>query len=428
MSLFQQKGMIIVIEGIIGVGKYANFLLDVLKSDECVKIYEMGKELDCLDCIYNLGVYYRKMNDPRYMDYFLIAAEKNDSKSADMVVDIYYTEKNDELYEKYLLKYLHLFPNKYANNLAMFYEDRKKFDLAEKYYLQAVNLDDESAMYNLGRYYQSQKRFSEMKKLYKRAIVKNETYSMYSLAYYYYRLGRYGKAKKYFKMYVHHSDECDGYNGLGNTYYQLGKYEKMRQNYNVAINRNYSPSMVEYADFLALTHLPNQPENRPENVMKYIQMAIDLGNITAMSRMGKIYEEKKDFVNAEKYFNMMVEHNSHRGYVRLAELAYIQEQYDLMVKNYELAIKNNVQVEINIPSSNVEAAIILTDMCLKNKIQLEYALTTFMSNIYQKLSDNLIEKYNKVLKNILMEDFNLKFRKLSVSKPVFKGFQDVKFE
>jgi hypothetical protein len=51
-----------------------------------------------------------------------------------------------------------------------------------------------------------------------------------------------------------------------------------------------------------------------------------------------------------------------------------------------------------------------------------------MSNIYHKLSDKLIEKYNKVLKNILMEDFNLKFRKLSVSKPVFKGFQDVKFE
>jgi hypothetical protein len=173
------------------------------------------------------------------------------------------------------------------------------------------------------------------------------------------------------------------------------------------------------------------------NAEKYYQMAADKGDIEAMNNLGCLYEEKKkDFPNAEKYYQMAADKGDAIALGNLANLYFeinskSKKSNALELSYKALEIANNEDIELNFIHVGIllwnekikEAILLMTDMLngplhneeniLNFSEALQYFLVFrqkhFLYNLFASNSE-WIDKYKPIYYALLheMQDEHLK--------------------
>lgn len=142
--------------------------------------------------------------------------------------------------------------------------------LVKKYFLIAIDQGHVLAMYNLAMFYVKNKEYANAEKYFLMAIDHGDVASMIQLADMYLYKYDYVDAEKYYLMAIAH-DSVEAMNKLGKLYM------------NDIVNTSLG--------------------------IKYHTMAAEKGMIESTSILAKYYEYKHDYVNAEKYYLLLIKEN-----------------------------------------------------------------------------------------------------------------------
>ena len=179
-------------DGNIGsINNLANYYLEIKNYTMVKKYYQMGIDLNYLECIINFGDYYRDIeNDYSEMKkIYNIGIDKNNTKCM-LRMGNYYNdiEINFSEMEKYYYMAFNQGDIEGMYQLAIYfkYSEKKNYNKMKKYFKLAVDQGCNESMYELGHYYQEiNKNYKLMKKYYNDAILEKNTKAMFSLGCYY---------------------------------------------------------------------------------------------------------------------------------------------------------------------------------------------------------------------------------------------------
>ena len=205
-----------------------------------------------------------------------------------------------------------------AYALAMFYYNRNDKEKSKIYLRQAANKKEGQAIYFLAKVYYKEKNWEELKKCQKQILEEKEIYRVkdYMKKDIEYMLGT-EKEKQYFNLieeankFVEKKDyekaekiflEAAKLNNEG--YYEIAKMysnisnEKAVEKYKIA----YEKGVVRAAGDIGSYYYDKKKD--VEAAKKWIQMAIDGGDIDSNFYLGEIYEDAGDLRQALKYYSI----------------------------------------------------------------------------------------------------------------------------
>ena len=205
-----------------------------------------------------------------------------------------------------------------AYALAMFYYNRNDKEKSKIYLRQAANKKEGQAIYFLAKVYYKEKNWEELKRCQKQILEEKEIYRVkdYMKKDIEYMLGT-EKEKQYFNLteeankFVEKKDyekaekiflEAAKLNNEG--YYEIAKMyvdilnEKAVEKYKIA----YEKGVVRAAGDIGSYYYDKKKD--VETAKKWIQMAIDGGDINSNFYLGEIYEDAGDLRQALKYYSI----------------------------------------------------------------------------------------------------------------------------
>lgn len=149
---------------------------------------------------------------------------------------------------------------------------KKDNENTEKYYIMGVEYDNSTAMCNLAHYYNRVKGENDLaEKYYLRALRHGCIYSPLKIAIFYQNLRNYVKAEKYYLFALSQK------NNVNASYYLALFYFKIM--------------------------------NDEINGLRYLEMAIECGHIKLIDNLICYYEKKKDYVNVDNLFILLITHD-----------------------------------------------------------------------------------------------------------------------
>ena len=229
--------------------------------------------------------------------------------------NFYYQNRNYEKAEQLYLKAIQNGDKDFFTDLANMYAEEKKYDKAEQLYLKAIEKEVLEGYNNLGVLYLEQGKYDKAKNLFLIAIN--------------YETLKKAAAQNLFKLSLYYLNKRDLKNGLelmsiaaenGNldaaqilakTYYKMGEFDEAKKYFKIAANLGDKEAEENYL------------------------IAIETGNIEAMTNLGGIYIMQKKYEEAEKLLLKAVEGNDSFAYNNLGSLYLKQKKYD-KAKNFFL--------------------------------------------------------------------------------------------
>lgn len=290
---------------------------DYLKSEEILK--------ESLKYNKSEGYYYLGM---------LYAGSMNDKKRAKEAYIMAYKYKNVEA----------------ATYIGMIEEENGKLKEAEKWYKKGIVNNSENSLYRLGKFYYEKNETEKARKYLEKAANKKEGRSIYILAKMYYKEKNWEELKRYQKQILEETEIYHvEYYMKKNIEYMLGT-EKEKQYFNLTEEANKFIEKKDYEKaekiFLEAAKLNNEgyyeiakmyagisneravekykiayekgvvraagdigsyyydKKRDVETAKKWIQMAIDGGDVDSNFYLGEIYEDEGDLRQALKYYSI----------------------------------------------------------------------------------------------------------------------------
>ena len=288
---------------------------DYLKSEEILK-----ESLNKSEGYYYLGMLYAgSMNDKKRAKEAYIMAYKYKNVEAATYIGMI-EEENGKLKEaeKWYKKGIVNNSENSLYRLGKFYYEKNETEKARKYLEKAANKKEGRSIYILAKMYYKEKNWEELKRCQKQILEETE---IYHVEYYMkknieYMLGT-EKEKQYFNLteeankFIEKKDyekaekiflEAAKLNNEG--YYEIAKMysnisnEKAVEKYKIA----YEKGVVRAAGDIGSYYYDKKRD--VETAKKWIQMAIDGGDIDSNFYLGEIYEDTGDLRQALKYYSI----------------------------------------------------------------------------------------------------------------------------
>ena len=290
---------------------------DYLKSEEILK---ESLKYNKSEGYYYLGMLYAgSMNDKKRAKEAYIMAYKYKNVEAATYIGMI-EEENGKLKEaeKWYKKGIVNNSENSLYRLGKFYYEKNETEKARKYLEKAANKKEGRSIYILAKMYYKEKNWEELKRCQKQILEETE---IYHVEYYMkknieYMLGT-EKEKKYFNLteeanrFIEKKDyekaekiflEAAKLNNEG--YYEIAKMyagisnERAVEKYKIA----YEKGVVRAAGDIGSYYYDKKRD--VETAKKWIQMAIDGGDVDSNFYLGEIYEDEGDLRQALKYYSI----------------------------------------------------------------------------------------------------------------------------
>jgi TPR repeat protein len=227
----------------------------------------------------------------------------------------------------------------------LYYMHQNKHDLAERYLRMVVKETPKEkqssekivqAMYSLGSLYDLMGKHSTAKRYYLMAVKNGCGNSMIQMGMMMAEQKKYKLAKWYYEMAVE-----NGYTQpvlqMGLMYCEKKKYSMAEKCYQSVVGKETSVKYIcEALNRLAELYILQEKDE--DMINQFYQKAADLGDISAMLCLGKIYEDSYDMDNVVKYYQMAVDLGCVDAMIRLGKIHYNNRKYDEAVSVYQHAI------------------------------------------------------------------------------------------
>lgn len=226
---------------------------------------------------------------------------------------------------------------------------------------------------------------------------------------YYYVTKNYDKMKKCYSIAIKFNNDM-AMNNLANYYESIeNNYDYATQLYLMAIALGNSFAMNN----LALYYYGI--EKKYDLAKEYLHMAVKLDNSAAMNNLACYYENiEKDFYLAKQHYLMAISCNNKSAMFNLATYYMnIENNIDLSKKYYLMAHNGGLIFELKLNDS-IEHNINIIDIALTIKHSKTAELIRLFMLSYENIPDDLIHKYNRILKIIVEEYYLLIYRKLII--------------
>ena len=268
---------------------------------------------------YYLGMLYSDMNEKRKARKSYEQAYKHKVfEAATLIGEMEEKAGNFEEAEKWYKRGVKNNKGLSAYALAMFYYNRNDKEKSKIYLRQAANKKEGQAIYFLAKVYYKEKNWEELKKCQKQILEEKEIYRVkdYMKKDIEYMLGT-EKEKQYFNLteeankFVEKKDyekaekiflEAAKLNNEG--YYEIAKMyvdisnEKAVEKYKIAYEKGVARAAGDIGSYYY------DEKKDVETAKKWIQMAIDGGDINSNFYLGEIYEDAGDLRQALKYYSI----------------------------------------------------------------------------------------------------------------------------
>ena len=268
---------------------------------------------------YYLGMLYSDMNEKRKARKSYEQAYKHKVfEAATLIGEMEEKAGNFEEAEKWYKRGVKNNKGLSAYALAMFYYNRNDKEKSKIYLRQAANKKEGQAIYFLAKVYYKEKNWEELKKCQKQILEEKEIYRVkdYMKKDIEYMLGT-EKEKQYFDLteeankFVEKKDyekaekiflEAAKLNNEG--YYEIAKMyvdisnEKAVEKYKIAYEKGVARAAGDIGSYYY------DKKKDVEMAKKWIQMAIDGGDIDSNFYLGEIYEDAGDLRQALKYYSI----------------------------------------------------------------------------------------------------------------------------
>ena len=290
---------------------------DYLKSEEILK---ESLKYNKSEGYYYLGMLYAgSMNDKKRAKEAYIMAYKYKNVEAATYIGMI-EEENGKLKEaeKWYKKGIVNNSENSLYRLGKFYYEKNETEKARKYLEKAANKKEGRSIYILAKVYYKEKNWEELKKCQKQILEEKEIYRVkdYMKKDIEYMLGT-EKEKQYFDLteeankFVEKKDyekaekiflEAAKLNNEG--YYEIAKMyvdisnEKAVEKYKIAYEKGVSRAAGDVGSYYY------DEKKDVETAKKWIQMAIDGGDVDSNFYLGEIYEDAGDLRQALKYYSI----------------------------------------------------------------------------------------------------------------------------
>ena len=290
---------------------------DYLKSEEILK---ESLKYNKSEGYYYLGMLYAgSMNDKKRAKEAYIMAYKYKNVEAATYIGMI-EEENGKLKEaeKWYKKGIVNNSENSLYRLGKFYYEKNETEKARKYLEKAANKKEGQAIYFLAKVYYKEKNWEELKKCQKQILEEKEIYRVkdYMKKDIEYMLGT-EKEKQYFDLteeankFVEKKDyekaekiflEAAKLNNEG--YYEIAKMysdisnEKAVEKYKIAYEKGVARAAGDIGSYYY------DEKKDVETAKKWIQMAIDGGDVDSNFYLGEIYEDAGDLRQALKYYSI----------------------------------------------------------------------------------------------------------------------------
>jgi TPR repeat protein len=126
-----------------------------------------------------------------------------------------------------------------------------------------------------------------------------------------------------------------------------GLYFHFEKKYDQA--ERYYQMAIEHGDLIAPTNLGNMytEQKKYDLAEQYYLVAIKKGSIMAINNIGMLYHTQKKYDHAEQYYQMAIEHGDLIAPINLGNMYTEQKKYDLAEQYYLMAIKKGNIMAIN---------------------------------------------------------------------------------
>ena len=273
--------------------------------------------------------------------------------------------------------------------VAIYYGNVKKNHAkAKHYYLMSINKGNPNAMNNLAMLYEIKEKNVKAEHYYKMAIEKGSIVAMNHLANLYYARNDYKIAKHYYLMAIE-CNNASAMNGLAIYYYDVKqKIKKAEHYFLMAINCGNITAMCNYA-FI------NIKRDFTKAISHYL-MAIEKGERESILILADIYLRKKDYTNAEKFFNMAIDNNCINAIDKSFEFHenYLKNQPKLL----KFCIEYNKQLErkkvINVIKSLWNSKLDYTKHFMKLLLVFKFLVDDDIPTLLKIFSNLLHQKIN----------------------------------
>jgi len=278
--------------------------------------------------------------------------------------NIYNIQQKYDLAEKYYLLAIEL-NNKDSKSMTYLgncYYNQQKYDLTEKYYLMALNIRESiKTIIKLIEIYYIQKKYVNAVK-YCALIINNKDYmSMIKLAQIFNKYNKSDEAESYYLNVIENDNNDYKYGAmhkLAFMYYSQHKYDEAIVYFLKSIDKNKN----------GLYWLGSIFTIKTDNAKKYYLMSVEeCKDKHAMCILGKIYENDKNYIEAENYYLMGAKHGYEKSLINLMRIYKINKKYDDLIEIYHQYHKiYDINID-NIVMSILDNKITIND---KSKISL----------------------------------------------------------
>jgi TPR repeat protein len=228
-----------------------------------------------LDSIKKLALYYKNQNDKSKMKhYYNLGIELNDMNCMISLGEYY---QKEDINPKLMKKFYDLAIEKHQSdvafyNLGVYYFEAENFNLAKKLFEKSANLGNTCAMIEVGRHHKKNGNFDSM--------------------------------KKYFEMAVE-SDDPEGYNELGIFYLQQNNRDEGFAYLTRGAELNNTNCMVSLGTYYYdQTYLTDNPTDYYTLAIEHYKNAVKVdNNMNALNKLGMHYEKVVcDYETAINYY------------------------------------------------------------------------------------------------------------------------------
>jgi len=311
---------------------YGLYFFTKENNKEMMEFLYMASTQNYHEASLEIAKYYLKNNNNNAITYFLLAENQGNNVAIKFLANQLKTEEYNKKLE-IKIKQLTLY--------ALNYEEQKKYDLMKSSLIDLINMEDTDALINFMIF--NKNNFANLFNCLKIAITFNNNkifYQIYTKLYqtkdlqimldkFYTIASLWVKCATYcesdfgmMKFFLEKGIE----NGCKDSmlkfaqYYRTKDYENMLKYYNMAIELGNRDAMYSLAHYYHL-------DNKYEEMLKYYMMAIELGCIQSMTNLGIFYGEQNNFDEMKKYLEMAIYYGDAKA------MQFLASYYDDTEKN-----------------------------------------------------------------------------------------------
>lgn len=330
-----------------------NIILDLYKNNKLLN--NNSEEYND----YNLGIYNELINSNDIAREKYILAFNAGNKNA--IQRLYMVETALKNHDEAAIYNLMIKGNSHSNSIILLGEEymfKKDYEKAKTYFLKAIDMNNNSGLICMADLYYELENYDQAEIYVKQACDKGDIRAINSMALLLYKLKKYDEAKKYILLAI----EKENYDAI-ELIIELNIVESDTEIYEKA--KKYFLNQIEKGDLDAMANMGFIEYNIFNNIdeaKKYNLMAIKKNHCKALCNMSHILIDTKDYTNAKKYLEIIINnckilHHLHHliyAYDLLGNIHYIEKNYEEAIKYYKINIDNGSEYSIR----NISLALI----------------------------------------------------------------------